>query len=184
MTTFGILIESDLTEEQMLSVVPMGTGVDARGTREVMNDLSAYFAALAGGARDYTFFGSAIGATYASATFTVSSTGSANAEAGSILGETLTAVTSGATPADGEFDISTTPATQAANIAATINAMPAVVPIVTATVEGAVVTITPRTPGFIGNGLEISVGDLANVALSSGGFTGGTGGTGVNVYNT
>lgn len=117
----------------------------------------------------FTFY---TGAVKATATMTVTSTGSANDETCVVAGVTFTAKTSGAT--GNQFNISTTPATQAANMVAAFNASSDLSGIVTATSLLGVVTITSVVPGVVGNGLVASDA-LANVATVS--FTGGSNGT-------
>jgi hypothetical protein len=105
------------------------------------------------------------------ATATITSTGSAtNAETMSLCNQTLTAKTSGAVAANGEFNISGTVGTQAANIAAAINAVAALSGVVTATAALGVVTVVSVAPGIVGNGLQISE-SLTNVTCTQ--FTGG-----------
>jgi phage tail sheath gpL-like len=110
-------------------------------------------------------------ATAASGTLTVSSTGSTAAQTCSIAGVTFTAVASGAT--GNQFNVSTTPATQAANMVTAINASSSLTGIVTAASVLGVVTITAVTKGKMGNGIAISAGNLANVAASGALLTGG-----------
>lgn len=108
----------------------------------------------------------------AAATATITSTGSAsNNETALVCNQTLTAKTSGAVAANGEFNISGTVGTQAANIAAAINAVAALKNQVVATAALGVVTITSLVPGTIGNGLQISE-SLTNVTATA--FAGGT----------
>lgn len=110
------------------------------------------------------------------ATATITSTGTAgNDETMKLANQTLTAKTSSADPEAGEFDISATPATQAANIALAINSMPELAGIVTAEANAGVVTVTSVVPGLVGNGLECADVDLANVTVS--GFSSGSDGT-------
>lgn len=105
------------------------------------------------------------------ATATITSTGSAsNNETMLLCNQTLTAKTSGAVAANGEFNISGTVGTQAANIAAAINAVAALSGVVTATAALGVVTVTSVTPGIVGNGLQISE-SLTNVTIAA--FSGG-----------
>jgi hypothetical protein len=86
-----------------------------------------------------------------SATATITSTGTAsNNETMLLCNQTLTAKTSGAVAANGEFNISATPATQATNIAAAINAVAALSGVVTATSALGVVTVTAVAPGITG----------------------------------
>lgn len=101
------------------------------------------------------------------ATATITSTGSAsNGETMSLANQTLTAKTSGAVPANGEFNISGTVATQASNIALAINSVAALVGVVTATSALGVVTVTATLPGSMGNGLQISEA-LTNVTVTT-----------------
>lgn len=104
-----------------------------------------------------------VGATAATATLTIAAGGSANDETCVICGVTFTAKTSGAT--GNQFDISATEATQAQNMVTAFNASDDLAGIVTASREGAVVTLTAVVPGVMGNGLQISE-DLANCTLS------------------
>lgn len=114
-----------------------------------------------------------VGAVQATGTLTVASTGSANGNQMSICNVLFTAVTSGAT--GNQFNISTTPATQAANMAAAFNASANLAGKVTASSNLGVVTFTAVTPGLMGNGLNLDEGSLANVTKSA--FSGGTDGT-------
>lgn len=105
------------------------------------------------------------------ATATITSTGAAsNNETMLLCNQTLTAKTSGAVAANGEFNLSATVGTQAANIAAAINAVAALSGVVTATAALGVVTVTSVYPGIIGNGLQISE-SLTNVTATA--FAGG-----------
>lgn len=113
------------------------------------------------------------------ATATITSTGTAtNAETMTLCNATLTAKTSGSVAANGEFDISGTVGTQAANIAAAINAFTSLTGKVTATSLAGVVTVTAVVPGLMGNGLDITEA-LTNVTKTA--FTGGTDGTAYNL---
>lgn len=64
-----------------------------------------------------------------------------------------------------ETVLSATPATQAANMAAAINASSSLKGVVKASSLAGVVTVVSEVPGVIGNGLQISEA-LANVTLS------------------
>lgn len=86
----------------------------------------------------------------------------------------LTAKASGAVPADGEFDVSATVATQAANIALAINSDADFDGIVTATSSLGVVTVKAVNAGAIGNGLALAE-NADNVTITA--FSGGVDGT-------
>lgn len=91
------------------------------------------------------------------ATATITSTGAAvAAETITVANVILTAVASGAVPANGEWNVSATVATQAASIAAAINAVPGLSGICQATSALGVVTVTAVQPGKSGNGLAMS----------------------------
>lgn len=162
-----ILIDTNLTAAQFKSVCPM-----AAGPVEGLQSLENYIVALEGGnqSADVT---AKVGAVSASATFTVTSTGPTNTQAGSLLNQTLTAVTSGADPAMGQFNINATPANVAASMVLAINATLGTK--VLATSALGVVTVTALVPGVMGNGLQISAGNLSNVA--AGAFANGSDGT-------
>ena len=162
-----ILIDTELSADSFKSVCPMDAG-----PIEGLQSLENFIVALEGGnqSADLT---AKVGAVSASATFTVSSTGSVAAQAGTLLNISLTGRASA--PAMNEFVVSTTPATQAANMAAAINASTDLNKKVSAVAVGAVVTITSKIPGDMSNGLQISAGNLANVAL--GAFANGSDGT-------
>lgn len=113
------------------------------------------------------------------ATGTITSTGSAsNGETMTLANVTLTAKTSGADPTAGEFDISATPTTQAANIALAINSDTDFAGIVTAKSALGVVTVTSVVPGLIGNGLDLTE-SLTNVTVAA--FSGGNEGTSADI---
>lgn len=144
----------------------------APGQLEAVQSLENYIGAISGGNQS-AIIEVKVGAVQATATIT--STGTAtNAETMSLCNVTLTAKTSGAVAANGEFDISATVATQAANIAAAINAVSGLSGIVTATSSLGVVTVTSIVPGLIGNGFQLSE-SLTNVTVAQ--FSGGTDGT-------
>jgi len=162
-----ILIDTELSAVGFQSVCPM-----AAGPIEGLQSLENYVVALEGGNQSADVSVKS-GAVSASATFTVSSTGSVAAQAGTLLNISLTGRASA--PAANEFVVSTTPATQATNMAAAINASTDLNTKVVAVAVGAVVTITAKIPGIMSNGLQISAGNLANVA--AGAFASGSDGT-------
>lgn len=118
-----------------------------------------------------------VGVVQATGTLTVASTGSTAAQACTIANKTLTGVASA--PATDQFVVSTTPATQAANMAAAINASATWSGLVTASANGGVVTLTAVVGGLEGNGLQLSAGNLSNV--NAGAFAGGSSGTGTTI---
>ncbi len=97
---------------------------------------------------------------------TVAAGGSSNGETCVVANTTLTAKTSGAVAANGEFNISATAATQAASMVLAVNAVAALSGIVTAANVLGVVTITAVQKGLGGNGLQLSEG-LTNVAATA-----------------
>lgn len=124
--------------------------------------------------------GGANGPVSATSTWTFSSTGPTNGETCTVANITFTAETSGAT--GNQFNISSTPATVAANFAAAINGSTNLKGIVTASAGGtAVVTLTSVVPGLIGNGIETGVGTLANTVVVAFGGSGAVAGTNANV---
>lgn len=168
MSLVRLIIDSDLSADGFKSVCPL-----AMGGLDAANSFVDYVSALTGGNQmaDLSF---KVGAVQATATITSTGT-AANNQTMTLANQTITAKTSGAVAADGEFNISGTVATQAASIAAAINAMPELSGIVTATSLLGVVTVTAVVPGLVGNGLQIADVDLANVAVAA--FSGGTDGT-------
>jgi phage tail sheath gpL-like len=142
-----------------------------------LDRLARYIDGLADGAFYYSTVTEGIGAMQATATFTVSSTGPTNGQIGTVVNQNITAETSGANPALGQFNINASPTVVAAGIALAINSFPATNAIVTATSALGVVTITSRHAGPTSNGLEISAGNWSNVVAAA--FAGGTVGTSV-----
>lgn len=162
-----ILIDTDLSKAGFQSVCPMDAG-----PIEGLQSLENYIVALEGGSQsaDVT---AKVGAISATATFTFTSTGPTNGQTASLLNTTLTAVTSNANPALGQFNISATPATVAASMVLAINAVLGTK--VVATSALGVVTVTAKIPGVMGNGLQISAGTLSNT--SAGAWANGSDGT-------
>jgi phage tail sheath gpL-like len=142
-----------------------------------LDRLARYIDGLANSAFYYNTVTEAIGAIQAVATFTVTSTGPTNGQVGTLVNQNLTAETSGANPALGQFNINASPTIVAANMALAINSTPLIAALVTATSALGVVTITAKHAGTAGNGFEISAGNLSNVA--AGAFAGGGPGTSV-----
>lgn len=119
--------------------------------------------------------GGANGPIAATSTWTFSSTGPTNGETCTVANITFTAETSGAT--GNQFNISSTPATVAANFAAAINGSVNLKGICTATSALGVVTLTSVVPGLIGNGIETGVGTLVNTVVVAFGGSGAVAGT-------
>ena len=117
----------------------------------------------------------------ASGTITIASTGPTNGETCTIAGVTITAETSGAVLASGQFNISSTPTTCASNIAACLNATTALAGILTATSALGVVTVTITDHGASGNGIVMANVNLANTTFVS--FAGGSSGLAANKYS-
>lgn len=163
-----LIIETEQTADSFKSdcnLAPLGL--------DAVNNLASFISGVAGGQYPSSIVAN-VGAVKAYGTIT--STGTAtDAQTMTICGETLTAKTTGAVPADGEFDVSATVATQAANIALAINSVVALSGIVSAEASLGVVTVTASTPGVMGNGLIMADVDLGNVAVSS--FANGSNGT-------
>lgn len=160
-----IIIDADVTADGFKSICPLNMG----GV-EAVNSLGNYVDAVAGGLQDAELKVN-VGVVKASASIT--STGAAVADETLVVGNvTFTAKASGAT--GNEFNVSATPATQAANIAAAINANVALQGVVRATAVLGVVTLVSEVPGKVGNAIALSE-TLTNVAIS--GFSGGADGT-------
>lgn len=157
-------ISSDETTAEIESIINI-----EQGSQAALQSYENYFAGILGGQYRATIYAS-IGTVQATATMT--STGAATAtEIFTLANVVFTARASGAT--GNEFNVSGTVATQAANIAAAINASTDLTGIVTATSALGVVTITASVPGLSGNAIQFSEG-LTNVTITQ--FTGGTAG--------
>lgn len=140
-----------------------------------LSRLGRYVDGLANSAFYYTTVSEAVGATQATATFTVSSTGPTNGQVGTLVNQNLTAKTSGAVPANGEFNINASATVVATNLTLAINSTPLISALVTATSNAGVVTITSKHAGSTSNGLQISAGNWSNIVAAQ--FSGGSGGT-------
>jgi hypothetical protein len=164
---------------QRLVITYNGTSADfksqcdmAPGKLPALNNIVDFLAGLAGGSRMGSLLTWKVGAVQA--TGTITSTGAATAaQAMTLLNVTLTAI--GSNPGNNQFVPSATVGTQAANIAAAINASTSLAGKVTATALAGVVTVTSVVPGLMGNGFQISAGNLSNVSV--GAFANGTDGT-------
>lgn len=162
-----LVINSDLSAAGFKSVCDL-----SMGGSDALNNFLAYMGGLLGG-NYMALLSFNLGAVQAAGTVTFASTGPTNGQTCTIAGVTFTAVTSGAT--GNQFNISATPATVAANLAAAINASTSLSGIVTATSLLGVVTVTSVVPGTIGNGLVMANVNLSNTTIVS--FAGGDNGT-------
>lgn len=162
-----IVVTSDLTAAGFKSVCDL-----APGQLPALNNLVDYLGGVAGG-NYMASLACKVGAVQAYGTLTVATGGSTAAQTCTICNVTFTARASGAT--GNEFNVSATAATQATNMAAAINASSNLTGKVTATASLGVVTITSVVPGLMGNGLQLSAGNLGNV--TAGAFANGTDGT-------
>jgi len=169
MSLFSLVVNTLDNAAGIANSLAPGSSINGSDAPAWLRTVESYFGAAALGAKS-------VAVTYAdtlvAATATITSTGSAvNGETASVANQTLTAKTSGAVPANGEFNISGTVATQAASIALAINSVVALSGIVSATSSLGVVTITSTLPGNVGNGLQISE-SLTNVTATA--FSGGS----------
>lgn len=129
------------------------------------SNLASYFEAISGAVYSGSMH-EVTGAVNAVGLLTVSSTGPTNGETALVANQTLTAVTSGAVPANGEFNINASATVVAVGIALAINSIVALSGVVSATSALGVVTITAVAPGKIGNGLQLSE-SMTNVAATA-----------------
>ncbi len=159
-----ILINTDLSVDGFKSVCDL-----APGQLPALNNLIDYMGALAGGNQMATLLCN-VGIVAASGTVTIASTGPTNSQTMSLAGYTLTAVTAGADPTLGQFNISATPATVATGLAAAINGMTGLKNLCSATAAGAVVTVSYAQGGAIGNSVKIANVNLSNTTVSGSGF--------------
>ncbi len=168
MSLVRLVIDSNGTTDDFKSQCNL-----APGGFPAANNFANYIGGLIGGSIIGADLAFQVGAVQAAGTLTVATGGSTNNQACTIANVTLTAKTS--STANNEFSISATAATQAANMAAAINASTTLAGIVTATSALGVVTITSVVPGLLGNGIQLSAGNLANT--TAGAFAGGLNGT-------
>lgn len=163
-----VINTGDLTAAGFKSVCDLSPG-----DLPAVQNLENYIGSLSGGLQS-ALLEAKVGAVQSAGILTVSSTGSTAAQACTILNVTLTGVASA--PAANEFVVSSTPAVQAANMIAAINASASLTGKVVASAGSTgQVVITSVVPGVMGNGLQLSAGNLGNVVLTA--FTGGSDGT-------
>jgi len=161
-------------------VIDTGTGTAAdlkskvnlaSGKHESIQSLSQFMASIP--EQQSALVSVNVGAVKATGLITTAAT-AVNNETMTICNVTITAKTSGAVAASGEFNISATVATQAASIAAAINAVSSLVGKVSATSAAGVVTVTAAVPGVIGDAIQLAE-SLTGVTVTA--FTGGSDGT-------
>jgi hypothetical protein len=148
---------------------PVQSNVDAPWT---LRKFETFFGRAAQGASN-TNTVYALNPVVATGTFTITSTGPTNNETCTIANVTFTAKTSGAT--GNQFNINASPTVVAANIAAAVNASSSLSGILTATSAAGVVTFSIVVPGALGNGIQLSAGNLANTVAAA--FANGSDGT-------
>ena len=166
-----IVITSDLTANGFKSVCDL-----APGQLPALNNLVDYLGGVSGG-NYMADLACKVGAVKATGTLTVATGGSTAGQACTICNVTLTGRASN--PSTDEFVVSATAATQAANMAAAINASASFTGKVVASAALGVVTLTAVVPGVLGNGFQLSAGNLANVTASA--FANGSDGTAYNL---
>jgi hypothetical protein len=167
MSLIRLILNSNGTAADFKSQCPL-----AVGGHDAINNFNSYVAGVNAGELASADFDFNVGAVQATATIVSAATAVA-AETMSLLNVTLTAVA--ADPAANEFVVSATPATQAANIAACINASASFAGKCSAAVtSGGTVTVTAVVPGLLGNGLQISE-SLTGVTVTQ--FANGSDGT-------
>jgi len=134
--------------------------------------LASYLESTVAGVRTATIT-CRVGAVQAVGLLTVTSSGPLNNETAVVAGVTITAKTSGAVPASGEFNINASATIVATGIALAINSLATLVGVVTATSALGVVTITAVLPALSGNGLILTEA-MSNVTATA--FAGGSSG--------
>jgi hypothetical protein len=140
-----VINTGDLTADGFKSVCDLSPG-----QLPALQNLENYLGALSGG-NQMALVDVNVGAVQAVGILTVSSTGSTATQACTILNVTLTAIDPG-TPTANQFVVSSTPATQAANMIAAINASASFAGKVVASAGSTgLVVITSVVPGLMSN---------------------------------
>lgn len=163
-----IINTGDLSVDGFKSVCDLSPG-----QLPAANNFVDYISALTGG-NQMALLSFNVGAVQSVGTLRVAAGGSANDQACTILNVTFTGKTSSV--AQGEFTVSATAATQAQNMVDAVNRSTALAGKVTATRNAGDVIITCVVPGLMGNGLQLSAGNLGNTTVQAA-FAGGTDGT-------
>jgi hypothetical protein len=115
--------------------------------------------------------------TFATGTITIASVPNIG-DVATVNGVTLEAIAVGAVPAPGEFELGTTIAETAANLALAINdAVNGLTATLVATVVGAIITIRALDPGVAGNAITLASSVVLVIVVSGATLTGGTAGS-------
>lgn len=169
MSLVRLILNSDLSADGFKSVCDLSPG-----QLPALNNFIDYCGGLSGG----NYMGLMefdVGAVQASGSLRCAAGGSTAAQACTVLNVTLTAIDPG-TPSMNQFVVSATAATQAQNMVDAINSSTDLNTKVVATRVNGDVVITSLVPGVMGNGLQLSAGNLSNVTVQSA-FSGGSDGT-------
>lgn len=141
-------------------------------TLDSVSNIVRYFGGLADGAFYFSSIVENVGEIQATGLLTMTGAATA-AQTLTIANITFTAETSGAT--GNQYNLSSTVAIQAANIAAAVNGSTNLKGLVTATSALGVVTLTSVWGGAIGNTIELAAGNTSNMTATA--FSGGSDGT-------
>lgn len=161
-----ILIDTDLSADSFKSVCPMGIG-----PAEDLQSIENYVVALEGGVQSADV-SAKVGAVGASCVLTTGAASTAG-QIFTLMNVSFTAKASGAVPASGEFNVGASSAQLDSILLAIDAVLGAQLDIVRDSASIAHVTL--KVPGALGNGLQASAGNVAN--LTVGGFAGGSDGT-------
>lgn len=171
MSIFQVTVDTSDNAAQVSNLLAPGVAINANDANVWgwLRDLGSYFDGSAPGSRSVAV---TFADTMVQATGAITSTGIAvAAETITVANIVLTAVASGAVPANGEWNISAVVATQATSIALAINSIATLTGKVTATSNLGVVTVTSVVPGIVGNTIQLSEA-ATNVAVTA--FSGGS----------
>lgn len=154
----------------------LGSKINFDNVRDFRTTFTNFIKGEGAGMQPYTSMQVRNGAVAASGTITFSSTGPAADETVTVNGVVFTGKASGAT--GNQWNVSTTPSVNATRLAAAINASATagITGVISASADGAVVTVTCITPGTIGNSLALAE-SAANTAVSGAALANGSNGT-------